>query len=65
MSGRRVTTRRRSLDLDALRRYGILVDGEIPDGVPKLFLQISVSGRETCNRIAMRRGCGMSGRTQS
>lgn len=33
------------LDIEALRRRGILVDGEIVDGVPKLFFQTFVKRR--------------------
>lgn len=46
------------LDLDALRRYGILVDGEIVDGVPKLFLQTFVKRHpgEIFFEIVQRRG---------
>jgi 4-hydroxyphenylpyruvate dioxygenase len=46
------------LDLDALQRYGILVDGEILDGVPKLFLQTFVRRHpgEIFFEIVQRRG---------
>jgi 4-hydroxyphenylpyruvate dioxygenase len=46
------------LDLAALRRYGILVDGEIVDGVPKLFLQTFIKRHpgEIFFEIVQRRG---------
>jgi len=41
-----------------LRRYGILVDGEIVDGVPKLFLQTFIKRHpgEIFFEIVQRRG---------